>query len=262
MRAAATLAAFALVWIVAAVSVAHAAGAIGSLSEAQARLNAGDYYEARELTAPLLEDESLARADRAEALRLNGLAAFFLGDRAAAEASLLAFLELEPEAHLDPALVPPVGIAFFEDVRNRHWAEISQFLPRPKRRGHWAVNLIPPFGQFQNGDRGKGWALLTTELLLGATAVTTYVILRQDCSGSSCKDPGSDRSLRTVNLTSCGLLAGVWIYGMIDGYVGWRRREAALGGAATVQAFAPAPGPAFGLGVAEGGAQLVWTGRF
>jgi hypothetical protein len=259
MRAAASLAAFVLVLLVATVS-AHAAGAIGALSEAQARLNAGDYYEARELTAPLLEDESLARADRAEALRLHGLASFFLGDRATAEASLLEFLELEPEAHLDPALVPPVGIAFFEDVRNRHWAEIARFLPRPKRRGHWAVNLIPPFGQFQNGDRGKGWALLTTEVLLGATAVTTYVILRRDCSGPSCADPAADRTLQTVNLTSCGLLAGVWIYGVIDGYVGWRRREAALGGAATVQASA-AP-PSFTLGVAVGGARLLWTGRF
>ena len=241
--------------------VAHAVGAIGALSEAQARLNAGDYYEARELTAPLLEDESLAPADRAEALRLNGLAHFFLGDREGAEEALLAFLEMEPQAHLDPALVPPLGIAFFEDVRNRHWAEISKFIKKPKRRGYWAANLLSPVGQFQNGDRAKGWALVVTEGLLVATAVTTFVLLTKNerPDGTSGLGPNAE-TVQTVNQVSFVLLLGVYGYGVVDGFLGWQKREYELGGAATVQSRAPGGG--LGLGFAEGGAQLSWSGRF
>jgi hypothetical protein len=265
MIRAAWLAAFTLLslLLLASVSpgVAHAVGAIGALSEAQARLNAGDYYEARELTAPLLEDESLARADRAEALRLNGLARFFLGDRAGAEESLLAFLEMEPEAHLDPALVPPLGVAFFEDVRNRHWAEISKFRKKPARRGYAVANLLPfGFGQFQNGDRVKGYTLLTAEVLLGATALTTYIVLSANAKPDGTNDLPSAPAVQSINQAAFVLFVGAWIYGSIDGYLGWRRREAELGGADTVQARAPGGG--LGVGFAGGGAQLTFGGSF
>jgi hypothetical protein len=240
---------------------AHAVGAIGALSEAQARLNAGDYYEARELTAPLLEDESLARGDRAEALRLNGLARFFLGDREGAEESLLGFLELEPEAHLDPALVPPLGIAFFEDVRNRHWAQISKFRKKPKRRGYAVVNLVPfGAGQFQNGDRVKGWSLAVSEGLLGATALTTFLVLVANANPDGTSDLPSADAVKSINQASFVLFVVVWGYGAVDGYLGWRQREAELGGSATVQSLAPRGGLGFGL--AGGGAQVSWSGSF
>lgn len=258
--AALTLASLVVLTLVAP-GTAHAVGAIGALSEAQARLNAGDYYEARELTAPLLEDESLARGDRAEALRLNGLARFFLGDREGAEASLLGFLELEPEAHLDPALVPPLGIAFFEDVRNRHWAQISKFRKKPKRRGYWVANFLPPVGQFQNGESAKGWALAVTEGLLGATAITTFVVLTMNSNPDGTSDLGASAdAVRSLNNASFVLFLGVCGYGVIDGLLGWRKHEAELGGSATVQSRAPRGGLGFGL--ARGSASISWTGRF
>jgi hypothetical protein len=263
MKLAGALVALALVSL-AGLAPALAAGTVGALSEAQARLNAGDYYQARELTDPLLEDESVARGDRAEALRLNGLARFFLGDREGAEAALLEFLELEPEAHLDPALVPPVGIAFFEDVRARHAAEIARFVKKPKRRGYAVVNLLTPFGQFQNGEHAKAWALGATELLLASTAVTTYVWLRQHCDqkDDTCDPDDTARTMLTVNHTSFGLLVGVWLYGAIDGYLGWRRREAELGGSETVVGRRGGGSGALVFTPADGGGSLVWAGTF
>jgi hypothetical protein len=205
-----------------------AAGAIGSLGEAQSNFNAGDYYQTAELVAPLLEDESIARADRAEAFRLYGLSLYFLGKREQAEAMLLEFLKLEPDAHLNPALVPPDGIAFFEDVRSRHNGELARYRPQPKWKDRAIVSIIPLAGQLQNGDRAKGWAILTTEVLLLATNVTTYAVLRDICDEATkeCEPEGTARVLKTVNIVSGIALIGVVAYGTIDGVLGYRRRHA------------------------------------
>ena len=95
--------------------------------------------------------------------------------------------------------------------------------------------------------------------------MTTYFILRSRCDEFNfCgEDADSAKTLQTVNLTAFTLLVGVWLYGSIDGYLGWRRQEAELGGSATVARR----GGAFelgtvGVGVAGGGAQLLWYGRF
>jgi len=232
---------------------AHAGGAIGALGEAQASFNAGDYYKAAELVAPLLDEESISRADRATALRLYGLALYFLGKRDDADAALLEYLKLEPEAHLDPALVPPDGIAFFEDVRSRHAVELRRYKPRPRWRDSAVVSVIPLFGQLQNGDKAKGWALIATEGILAVTTVTTYVMFRRLCDnglGGTCSDEGTAKAARTVNLVSGGLLLGVVVYGVIDGAYGYGRRK---------QAFEAAN---FGLGVGEGSVALTWSGTF
>jgi len=67
-------------------------------------------------------------------------------------------------------------------------------------------------------------------------------------------------AVRSINLASFGLFVGVCIYGTVDGLLGWRKREAELGGSATVQSRAPGGG--LGVGFAEGGASLTWSGRF
>jgi hypothetical protein len=95
------------------------------------------------------------------------------------------------------------------------------------------LNFLPPLGQIQNGDRGKAWVLGGLELALLATNVSTYAMLKSSCRDDlTCdRDPSSARRMRTINLVSGGLLAGVWLYGVIDGYVGHGRalsRERAL----------------------------------
>src|SRR6185436_13728464 len=97
----------------------------------------------------------LGRADLAEARRLRGLAAFFAGNLAGSEIELVAWLSIDLDARLDPSVTPPEAMNFFESVRARHAAELRGLRPKPHRVG--ALNLLPPWGQFQNGDRTKGW---------------------------------------------------------------------------------------------------------
>jgi hypothetical protein len=244
---------------------AAAAGPAAALAQAQAHFVAGEYGQVVLLCEPLTADETLARADRAEAWRLLGLAYFFLGRHAEAESALVEFLKLEPDAHLDPALVPPEGVSFFEGVRARHAGELRKHRPKPKRPSV-VVALIPAVAQFENEEPVKGWAIGVSGGLLLATNVTTYVMLKDMCSapdgtcGEPCDplredcadkdDPGRARTLRTVNIVSGALLLGVMVYGAVDGYLGWRRRGEALVGVS----LSPDPG--------GGGASIVWTGRF
>jgi hypothetical protein len=72
-----------------------------------------------------------------------------------------------------------------------------------------------------------------------------------DQSDGTC--PGHDdaaRTARTVNLVSGGLLLGVYVYGVVDGYVGWRRRK---------QEY---EAPVIGVSAGAGGASVSVYGRF
>jgi tetratricopeptide (TPR) repeat protein len=218
-------------------AAAHAQGYVSSIARAQAHFNAGEHAEAAGILEPLFDDETLPRADRAETYRLYGLSLFFLGRRDEADAMLFEFLKLEPEARLDPALVPPDGIAFFEGVRSRHASELRAYRKKPKRR-HVIVSFLPPFGQFQNDEDGKAWSFATIELLLLATHVTTYFILEDQCHEDfTCDDTGNANTLKTVNLVSGVAFLATVAYGAYDGYSGFRRRSAI-----ERMAFTPAKG--------------------
>ena len=236
------------------VRVARAAGAIGALGEAQSYFNAGDYYKAEELAAPLTEDESIPRADRAEAFRITGLALYFLGKREEAEARLLEFLKLEPDARLDPALVPPDGIAFFENVRAEYANELLAYRPRRKWRDNGFVGFLPVVGQWQNGEKAKSVALLTGGLLLLSTHVTSYYLLEDMCSArdDTCEDESQAAALKTINWVSGGLFIAVVIYGAVDSQVGYRRRKAEF----------DAANAGIGVQTGAGRVSLTWSGRF
>ncbi|MCA9678505.1 MAG: hypothetical protein KC464_25995, partial [Myxococcales bacterium] len=211
---------------------ASSADATRDLADARDALAAGDYDRVVALVTPI---DGPTPADRAEARRLLGLARFFLGDYPAAEAAFLDYLALDLDGRLDPALVPPEAVTFFEDVRSRHAAELAA--RRPRQRRYWILNLVPVAGQIQNGERGKALALGGVELGLAATNLTTFLVLRSWCSreGFTCESshgdvPDTARKLRTVNYLSGAALVGVYLYGVWDGVRGYRRhrRERAL----------------------------------
>ena len=212
--------------------VALAAGAhadedrAARLDAAAQKLAAGEYAAAEDLTRPLLTDGTLLRAELAEAHRLHGLALYFLGRQPESEAALRHYLTMEPDAHLDPALYPPDAVVFFEGVRARHRGAMIIARPPPKRRRTGMLNLVPPLGQVQNGDTTKAWILGGAELALLGTNIATYAMLSSSCDGGdlTCdRDPGTSRALRAVNLVSGGAFLAVYLYGVIDGYVGGAR---------------------------------------
>jgi len=205
-----------------------------SLHEANGAAAAGDWTRVAALIDPLLRG-ALSPTDLAEAYRLSGMAAFHLQRRELAEAHFLAYLKIDLDGRLDPALYPPEVVAFFEDVRVKHQAELRA--RRPKPRTYWLLNLIPPGGQIQNRHRVKAWVVGGLLGVFAAGNVTTYLVLRSWCTrvsgdeGSSltCDDRGDHASsastLRGINIaTGIGLIV-TYAYGVYDGATNYRRQE-------------------------------------
>jgi hypothetical protein len=220
------------------------------LREGNTAALAGDWPRVAALVDPLLR-EQLPIADLAEAHRLAGIAAFFAQRSAGAEQHFVAYLRVEPDGRLDPALYPPDVVAFFNDVASRHAAELRA-LRVPPQRPLWLFTLIPPVGQYMNGDHTRAYVLGGVLGALLVTNLVTYSYLRQWCDhtqgsgggGLTCTDGdgrGHDatqaaRRLRPVNIAS-GI--GFWVvyaFGVYDGIRGYRRnsREQALRPYATV----------------------------
>jgi hypothetical protein len=199
------------------------------LRDANTAAAAGDWERVAAIVEPLVRVD-LTDVDRAEAHRLAGIAAYFQERRAEADAHFFAYLKLDLEARLDPALYPPDAVAFFEEVRIRHAGELRALRPRSRR---WlALNLLPPLGQFQNGERRKGWVIAGMLTGLVAGNVTTYVLLRSWCSrvmgqtGPSVTCEVSDQTalqVRALNIVSGVGAIATYVYGVYDGVRGYRR---------------------------------------
>ena len=214
-----------------------------ALTTAADALKAGDFGRAAKLAgavasevggalSPRLEASSpprVARQDRAETWRIFGLALFFEGDLVKAEAALLEYLKLDADARLDPALIPPEAIVFLEDVRSRYADEIRGYHPEPTAWRWRALNLIPPAGQFQNGDRRKGsWLAVSGVALIGAN-LGSYARLSRICDAESgCRPYSQARLLRSVNVASLVGLGALYVYGVYDGFSGYRRSGRSL----------------------------------
>lgn len=239
MRAAAVAVALALT-----AAVGHAQpGAGGDLAAAVAAAEGHDWAAVERLAAPIADDARAPRGDRAEAHRLLGLAALDRGDADAAEARFLAYLRLDLDGGLDPNLYPPEQVAFFENVRSRHAAELRALRPRPRRSR--LLNLLPPAGQFQNHQRVKAWTLAITGGALLATNLTTYGLLVRWCQDDgTCTRPATARVLRQVNLATGIATVALYAYGVWDGF----RHEQAMSSSTTVVPVALDGGG--GLGVA------------
>ena len=210
-----------------------------ALRQANDAATQGDWAKVDVLVQPLLAQQ-LDRADLGEAHRLAGIAALYAQPprRDVAEAHFLAYLKIDFDGHLDPALYPPEVVNFFNDVRARHTPELKA--ARPKKR-YAVLALLPPFGQFQNGDRTKGWVITGLLGSLAIADVTALLLRRSWCthvtspSGNSsyvCEEGHYDgaRATRTIQIaTSLGLLI-TYVYGVYDGVRGYRResRERAL----------------------------------
>lgn len=225
--------------------VTSSADAAAALAEANRAAAIGDWATVEATLAPLHRPGvSLSIADRAEVLRLSGLVAYFAGRLDQADADWLAYLRLDLDGRLDPATVPPEAVTYFETVRSRHGAELRALRPRPKpARRWWVLNLVPPVGQIQNGERDR--ALWIGGALVGTLAInlTTYGVLRSWCDERDRTCDGHERSAPTVR--GINIAAGVaaitaYVLGVVDGVRGAGRARARAAVAAAVAASAAA----------------------
>ncbi len=179
----------------------------------------GRYEEAARRLRPLVETQVLAdEADQKEALRTYGLSLYLSGARAGAEQAFRGLLRLDAAAKMDPAFVRPEVVAFFEELRLRYQVEMAEEARR--RNPRYAVaNLLPPWGQFQNQHRTKGYLILSGEILFIAGSVVSAALLYswRDKYG---RFPGHEEHyepLVATNYASLAALGALLLYGMVDG---------------------------------------------
>lgn len=161
----------------------------------------------------------LPEAQAVEAWRILGLAEYQLGDQSAARDAFIQLLSVNPDYALDPFLVPPNIVDFFDRVKREAEPQLQPLRERKKqlreqerlaeearrkllaeeaaRSGPpaklvivqervYAINFLPfGAGQFQNGDLTKGTIIAVAQVVFGAVnigAILLHNSIAQDTS--------------------------------------------------------------------------------
>jgi hypothetical protein len=199
--------------------------AVTALERARAAYEYGDMEMVVE-SARLVAEGRLhpTPPQRAQALRYLGIGLALTGRTEGAETAFFELLRLRPDARLDPTTTRPDVVAFFEDVRRRHADEIKE-AARQRPGKSLALELLPPFGQFQDGHRARGYTILALEALSLGGAIATKVQLDSWASQYPHQTfgPHADaaRTLKTLNAVSVAVLAATIVAGIVDGVVSY-----------------------------------------
>ncbi len=194
--------------------LALALAAPPELKRARDRFEFGAYADAAGALRQLLAGSpTLTQQESVDAYRMLGIAEYQLGDRLAARAAFVHLLSVEPDYTLDPFLVPPPIVEFFDAVkkenepalaplreRRQELAEQQRLADEAKRRllAEEQLRTGPPSkvvrveervylfnwlplgaGQFQNGERAKGTAIAAGQLVLGLVNIAAIVVHTQ-----------------------------------------------------------------------------------
>lgn len=188
-----------LVFLLSLLPLAAWAGPRDELRDAENWFTFGDFENVVRKLTPVVEPTPLLadRKDLARAYELLGLSSFYLRREAEARKHFERLVRLEPEKQLDPFLVPPPAINFFEDIRRTLAAEIAkekEALQKQRaeeeerrrqanlvvektelRRNSRFVAAMPlGAGQFQSGDVTLGSILLGSQVLLAGLSIGFY----------------------------------------------------------------------------------------
>jgi hypothetical protein len=194
--------------------------ALAAIDRANAAYEYGDMKAVVDATRPVVDGAIEANeTERLQALRLLGIGLYLTGRPTGAEAAFLELLRARPKARLDPTTTRPEVVAFFEDVRRHHGADIREAArARTRRSAVW--NFLPPVGQWKNGDYGRGALFLTLEVASAATLVTTKIVLENwRLPANQSKHPDTAHTLKTLNYLSAGVLAATYAAGVIDAFL-------------------------------------------
>jgi hypothetical protein len=184
------------------------------LKRARDRFEFGAWAEAAgTIRAWLAENPEAKGPDAVEALRMLGIAEYHLGDVDAARAAFVSLLSLDPDYELDPFLVPPPVVEFFDRVRREHEPQLAPLRERKRAADEQArlaeearrkllleeqARTGPPTkiirvqeriylfnwmpfgaGQFQNGHRAKGTAIAAAQLVAAAVNLGAILVHNQ-----------------------------------------------------------------------------------
>lgn len=190
--------------------------ASAALVRAAAAYEYGDLNQVVE-AARLITEGSLpaTQEQQVQALRWQGISLYLTNRPLGAETAFTELLRKDPRVRLDPTTTRPEVVTFFESLRHQQLAR-----QRSTRRIIW--NFIPPIGQFQNEDNGKGWIILGVGFLGAASCITTYALYKSwELSNNRSEHQDAAEAMKTVNIVSGVVLGVVYIYGVVDGLVGY-----------------------------------------
>jgi tetratricopeptide (TPR) repeat protein len=194
--------------------VALALAAPPELKRAKDRFEFGAYADAAgALRQMLAADPDLTDAEAIDAYRMLGIAEFHLGDLPQARAAFVHLLSYEPDYALDPFLVPPPIVEFFDRVKKEHEPALAPLRERKRslreqerladdakrrllaaeqsRSGPptkvvrvqerlYLFNWMPlGAGQFQNGQKAKGTAIAAGQVVAGLINISAIVLHNQ-----------------------------------------------------------------------------------
>lgn len=191
--------------------------------------------------------------DIVKAREMLGLAYFYTGEEAKAKEEFTQLLYLRPLHRLDPFLVPPPAVAFFDQIWNdpamkeklekiekerkeKERIEAAKKKEKPPKtfvrriylqsqeEHHSRFLTFLPFGigQFQNGHNIKGILLASGGGLALIANVTCYALRyslrKQDpiTLQYGYEDPDLAEALRITQLVSLGVFLATWAYGVAD----------------------------------------------
>lgn len=263
-----------------------------------------EYARAIEILHPLLYPEVLldSEGEVVQARRMLGVAYLFENKPEEARREFHKLLELRPDYRFDPLLDPQRVVDFFNGVlreeqttiadmeRRRHEREkviadkrqrdldrlnLPPTIVRYERHS-FAVNFIPfGAGQFQNGQRRKGWFFFGSEAVLAAASVGAFaanlaiygLAPHRKCNGAQSMGiecpPGqidhsqedTSRTLTRIQVASGALFYAVAIWGVIDA-IHYHQSEVPLPEGAKA---ARAPSAGVRLTFSPGGLGAAWA---
>lgn len=223
-----------------------ASGLLDAMQDAYERL---DYATAERRAREALDAYGAFSADQlVEVHTMLGLILYARNEPLEAREQFQAALSLAPSLELDPLLVSPKTLEFFEGIKTEFAVEGGAARPpvvryvrvRDPRPAATVRSLVlPGWGQLYKGERVKGWALVG---LWGATAggaVTAHVLRSQaHADYLDATDPAeiAERydTFNTWHQTRNALVLGaaaVWAYAALDALVlgGPEQRAVRLG---------------------------------
>lgn len=170
--------------------------------------DSGNYEESVSRFEKILKNEVSNPALVSECHMLLAVSYLFVGDKANAEFHFNELLTLSPDYSPDPLVFPIEVIDFFTEIKAKNKDRLAAlvqaraeekakkekaeqakrkadmeklkrnvYLERKVTENSFLVAAMPlGAGQFQNGDTIKGVFFLTGELVLGASALTTFIL--------------------------------------------------------------------------------------
>lgn len=196
--------------------------ATAALERVRAAYEYGDIDAVVEWSRPVAEGRlSATPVERGYALRYLGIGLYLTGRAPGAEAAFLELLRLRPDSTLDPRTTRPDVVAFFERLRSHHAEEIRA-TARENNHKIFVLNLLPPFGQVQNGHKGRALIFGGIEVVSLGTAITTFVLLsRSEMPHHVHADYSLAQTTKVVNIVAVALFAATYIAGVLDGFGGY-----------------------------------------